>query len=91
MYSLDGIVVFSLLVICTCAYMKRVPRLKGFFLSEKKGFFGVFYKGQSSGPIFLQVAFAVSSNGPSISVHNIAIFSKIDMQFKVKFNSLEFH
>ena len=45
-YSLDGIVVFSLLVICTCAYMKRVPRLKSFFLSEKKGFFGVFYKGQ---------------------------------------------
>jgi hypothetical protein len=45
-YSLDGIVVFSLLIICTCAYMKRVPRLKSFFLSEKKGFFGIFYKGQ---------------------------------------------
>ena len=43
-YSLDGIVVFSLLVICTCAYMKRVPRLKNFFLSEKKGFFGIFHK-----------------------------------------------
>jgi hypothetical protein len=47
-YSLDGIVVFSLLVICTCAYMKRVPRLKSFFLTEKKGFFGIFYKGQYS-------------------------------------------
>ncbi|XP_046854309.1 protein kish-B-like [Xenia sp. Carnegie-2017] len=43
-YSVDGLVVFSLLVICTCSYMKRVPRLKSFFLTEKKGFFGVFYK-----------------------------------------------
>uniref|UniRef100_K1PD55 Protein kish n=2 Tax=Magallana TaxID=2171616 RepID=K1PD55_MAGGI len=24
--------------------MRRVPRLKQWFLSEKKGFFGVFYK-----------------------------------------------
>lgn len=44
-YSFEGIIVFSLLVICTCAYMRRVPRLKQWFLSEKKGFFGVFYKG----------------------------------------------
>uniref|UniRef100_A0A8W8LKW4 Protein kish n=1 Tax=Magallana gigas TaxID=29159 RepID=A0A8W8LKW4_MAGGI len=43
-YSFEGIIVFSLLVICTCAYMRRVPRLKQWFLSEKKGFFGVFYK-----------------------------------------------
>ncbi|KAI0234436.1 Protein kish-B [Lamellibrachia satsuma] len=43
-YSVDGLLVFGLLVICTCAYMKRVPRLKQWFLSEKKGFLGVFYK-----------------------------------------------
>ncbi|XP_001182923.1 protein kish-B [Strongylocentrotus purpuratus] len=43
-YSFDGLVVFGLLVVCTCAYMRRVPRLKQWFLSEKKGFFGVFYK-----------------------------------------------
>ena len=44
-YSFDGIVVFGLLVICTCAYMCRVPRLKQWLLSEKKGFLGIFYKG----------------------------------------------
>ncbi|XP_072027644.1 protein kish-B-like [Amphiura filiformis] len=43
-YSFDGLLVFGLLVICTCAYMRRVPRLKQWFLSEKKGFMGVFYK-----------------------------------------------
>lgn len=43
-YTFDGLVVFGLLVICTCAYMRRVPRLKQWFLSEKKGFWGVFYK-----------------------------------------------
>lgn len=44
-YSLDGLLVVALLVVCTCAYITKVPRLKSFFLSEKKGFFGVFYKG----------------------------------------------
>ncbi|KAL8567519.1 hypothetical protein ACOMHN_010110 [Nucella lapillus] len=43
-YSFEGLVIFSLLVVCTCAYMRRVPRLRQLFLSEKKGFFGVFYK-----------------------------------------------
>ncbi|KAL4225825.1 hypothetical protein ACF0H5_013814 [Mactra antiquata] len=43
-YSFDGMLIFSILVICTCAYMRRVPRLKQWFLSEKKGFLGVFYK-----------------------------------------------
>ncbi|XP_046363533.1 protein kish-B-like [Haliotis rufescens] len=43
-YSFDGMLVFGLLVICTCAYMRRVPRLKQWFLSEKKGLLGVFYK-----------------------------------------------
>ncbi|KAK3601600.1 hypothetical protein CHS0354_027847 [Potamilus streckersoni] len=43
-YSFEGILVFGMLVICTCAYMRRVPKLKQWFLSEKKGFLGVFYK-----------------------------------------------
>lgn len=43
-YSFDGVLVLALLIICTCAYITKVPRLKSFFLSEKKGFFGVFYK-----------------------------------------------
>lgn len=46
-YSLDGVLVLALLIICTCAYITKVPRLKSFFLSEKKGFFGVFYKGKT--------------------------------------------
>ncbi|KAM8951107.1 protein kish-B [Lycaon pictus] len=44
MYSLDGILVFGLLFVCTCAYFKKVPRLKTWLLSEKKGVWGVFYK-----------------------------------------------
>ncbi|XP_037108679.1 protein kish-B [Syngnathus acus] len=43
-YSFDGILVFGLLFICTCAYFKKVPRLNGWLLSEKKGVWGVFYK-----------------------------------------------
>lgn len=46
MYSLDGILVFGLLFVCTCAYFKKVPRLKTWLLSEKKGVWGVFYKGK---------------------------------------------
>ena len=43
-YHFDGLVIFALLVICTCAYIKKVPRLRDFFLSEKKGLFGALYK-----------------------------------------------
>ncbi|EPB70422.1 hypothetical protein ANCCEY_10500 [Ancylostoma ceylanicum] len=43
-YSLDGLVVVALLIICSCAYLKRVPRINSWLLSEKKGFFGIFYK-----------------------------------------------
>jgi len=43
-YSFDGILIFSLLLICTSAYLKRVPRLKQWMFSEKKGFLGIFYK-----------------------------------------------
>jgi len=45
-YSFDGLIVFGLLVVCTCAYVSRVPRLKQWLFSEKKGFFGIFYKGE---------------------------------------------
>ncbi|KPP58297.1 protein kish-B-like [Scleropages formosus] len=43
-YSFDGILVFGLLFICTCAYLKKVPRLNHWLLSEKKGIWGIFYK-----------------------------------------------
>uniref|UniRef100_A0A0R3S3W5 Protein kish n=1 Tax=Elaeophora elaphi TaxID=1147741 RepID=A0A0R3S3W5_9BILA len=43
-YSFDGAVIVGLLVICTCAYLKRVPRINSWLLSEKKGFLGIFYK-----------------------------------------------
>ncbi|MEE6493035.1 hypothetical protein FKM82_016706 [Ascaphus truei] len=43
-YSLDGLLVFSLLFVCTCAYFQKVPRLRSWLLSEKKGVWGVFYK-----------------------------------------------
>lgn len=43
-FHVDGLVVVALLVICTCAYIRQVPRLKQFFLAEKKGPFGALYK-----------------------------------------------
>ncbi|XP_065259027.1 protein kish-B [Emys orbicularis] len=43
-YSLDGVLVFGLLFVCTCAYFRKVPRLKTWLLSEKRGVWGVFYK-----------------------------------------------
>ncbi len=49
-YSFDGIVVSTLLLICTCAYIRRVPKLKEYFLSDKKGFFGTLYKGKAARP-----------------------------------------
>lgn len=47
-YSFDGILAFGLLFICTCAYFKKVPRLNNWLLSEKKGLWGIFYKGISA-------------------------------------------
>lgn len=46
-YSLDGLLVFGLLFVCTCAYFRKVPRLKTWLLSEKRGVWGVFYKGRT--------------------------------------------
>uniref|UniRef100_A0A8C5QJ98 Protein kish n=1 Tax=Leptobrachium leishanense TaxID=445787 RepID=A0A8C5QJ98_9ANUR len=36
-YSLDGLLVIALLFVCTCAYFRKVPRLRTWLLSEKKG------------------------------------------------------
>ncbi|TSY83920.1 Beta-1,3-galactosyltransferase 6 [Bagarius yarrelli] len=58
-YSFDGILVFGLLFVCTCAYLKKVPRLNSWLLSEKKGVWGVFYKAAVIGTR-LHVAVALS-------------------------------
>ncbi|KAL6111703.1 protein kish-B [Pungitius pungitius] len=58
-YSLDGILVFGLLLVCTCAYLKKVPRINGWLLSEKKGVWGVFYKAAVIGTR-LHIAVAIS-------------------------------
>uniref|UniRef100_A0A3Q3VNZ3 Protein kish n=1 Tax=Mola mola TaxID=94237 RepID=A0A3Q3VNZ3_MOLML len=58
-YSFDGILVFGLLFICTCAYLKKVPRLNSWLLSEKKGVWGVFYKAAIIGTR-LHIAVALS-------------------------------
>ncbi|XP_068455132.1 protein kish-B [Clinocottus analis] len=58
-YSFDGILTFGLLFICTCAYLKKVPRLNSWLLSEKKGVWGVFYKAAVIGTR-LHIAVAVS-------------------------------
>ncbi|CAG5132736.1 unnamed protein product [Candidula unifasciata] len=60
-YSFEGILILSLLVICTCAYMRRIPRLRQWFLSERKGFLGVFYKASVIGTrLHIMVALACS-------------------------------
>ncbi|XP_068774144.1 protein kish-B [Struthio camelus] len=58
-YSLDGLLVFGLLFVCTCAYLRKVPRLKAWLLSEKRGVWGVFYKAAVIGTR-LHAAVAVS-------------------------------
>ncbi|XP_076447947.1 protein kish-B-like [Babylonia areolata] len=63
-YSFEGILIFSLLVICTSSYMRRVPRLKQWFLTERKGLFGVFYKASVIGTrLPLPVALACTCMG----------------------------
>jgi hypothetical protein len=46
-YSFQGLTIFLLLFICSSTYIRQVPRLKKIFLSEKRGFWGTFYKGTS--------------------------------------------
>ena len=36
-YSLEGLVCFALLFICTSAYLRRVPRLKKLLFPKKGG------------------------------------------------------
>lgn len=68
-YSFDGILVFGLLFICTCAYLKKVPRLNSWLLSEKKGVWGVFYKGKwCVGP-------ATEDSSPAVIVIFLSVFS----------------
>jgi len=43
-YSFDGFLIVVLLIICSCAYFRRIPKLRQWFLSDKKGFAGIFYK-----------------------------------------------
>ncbi|XP_053943678.1 protein kish-B isoform X2 [Cuculus canorus] len=58
-YSLDGLLAFALLLVCTCAHLRKVPRLRAWLLSEKRGLWGVFYKAAVIGTR-LHVAVAVS-------------------------------
>ena len=49
-YSSDGLLTAGLLVICTCAYLVHVPRLKTWFFSQKRGGYkGILYKCQVIG------------------------------------------
>ena len=43
-YSLHGLLTAALLICCSCAYIRRVPRLRQMFLSEKSGAWGTLYK-----------------------------------------------
>ncbi|KAM9184589.1 protein kish-B [Mergus octosetaceus] len=43
-YSLDGLLVFGLLLVCTCAYLRKVPRLRAWLHGERRGLGGVCYK-----------------------------------------------
>ncbi|VDM72494.1 unnamed protein product, partial [Strongylus vulgaris] len=73
-YSLDGLVVVALLVICSCAYLKRVPRIHTWLLSEKKGFLGIFYKTTLPKGVKQKVKKA-KPNGPKRG-HNLYIAPK---------------
>lgn len=65
-YHFDGLIIFALLVICTCAYIKKVPRLRDFFLSEKKGLFGALYKAAVIGT---RLHWAVSATCVAMAVY----------------------
>ena len=49
-YCSEGLITAALLVICTSAYLSRVPRLKAWLFSQKRGGYkGVLYKAQVLG------------------------------------------
>ncbi|PAA56969.1 hypothetical protein BOX15_Mlig029823g1 [Macrostomum lignano] len=58
-YSFDGALVMSLLFVCTCAYLRRVPRLRQWCFSEKSGLWGVLYKGAVIG-VRLHIVVAIA-------------------------------
>lgn len=43
-WTFDGFIIFAVLVVCTCAYAVRIPKVKNLVLAEKHGFRGTFYK-----------------------------------------------
>jgi hypothetical protein len=47
-YSFPGLLTAMLLFICFATLIKSTPILRRIFLSEKKGFWGTFYKGAPS-------------------------------------------
>ena len=58
-FSLPGLVTACLLLICSCAYIKRSPTLRSVFLSERKGAAGTPYKMSVIGTrLSLQVSLA---------------------------------
>ncbi|XP_061869643.1 protein kish-B [Colius striatus] len=58
-YSLDGLLVFGLLLVCTCAYLRQVPRLRACLRAHQRGFGGLCYKASVIGTR-LHVAVAIS-------------------------------
>ena len=50
LFCSEGLVTASLLIICSSAYLARVPRLKTWFFSQKRGGYkGLLYKAQVIG------------------------------------------
>ncbi|XP_064161941.1 protein kish-B-like [Anguilla rostrata] len=78
-YSFDGILVFGLLFICTCAYLKKVPRLNTWLLSEKKGVWGVFYKGRSHVSLSSPTGTPGYSDGFPLNNHNYYYQSHLEI------------
>ena len=58
-FSLPGLISAGLLLTCSCAYIRRSPALRNFFLTEKKGGRGTPYKMSVIGTrLHAQVAFS---------------------------------
>ncbi|VDM01796.1 unnamed protein product [Schistocephalus solidus] len=65
-YSFDGFLTIGLLLICTCAYMRRVPKLRSWLFSENKGFWGIMYK---SAVIGIRLHFVISLTCMAMAVY----------------------
>lgn len=44
-YCVEGMISFTLLFVCSCAYVRRVPRLRAIVDKTTKGPAGIIYKG----------------------------------------------